>query len=574
VSTFHALGVRIIKENAGRLGLSRWFTILDRDESVRMIKRAMKTRGVDPKQYDPKKILGRIGKEKAHLVAASTFADDAGSDFWLRLVANVWLEYERDKTANKALDFDDLLVRAVELLRAHPEVLAHYQKRWQYIHIDEYQDTNTAQLVFSQLLADSHKNICVVGDVDQAIYGWREADFRILLEFEKHYPEATVVTLEENYRSTQTILAAANSVIEKNTLRKEKNLFTRGAEGERIIVSENIDGQGEARRVAKKAQAIIQSGVSPSEIAVLYRANFLSRALEEAFLAMAIPYHLVGTTFYNRKEVKDTLAYIRAAVNKDDVVSFARIANVPRRGIGAATLEKILAGKADSLASGARDKIRAVTNILRDTEKMARELLPSALVKYVLKRSGLAEMWQAEGEEGEERLENARELATLATRYDSTNGEAGAGGDGLEKFLEDTALLSDQDSLTRAKDGVRLMTIHAAKGLEFAHVFVVGLEDGLFPHRRSADEGGFAAIEEERRLFYVALTRAKERLYLSHASTRYIFGAPTLQMPSEFLGDIDETLIEREASAPNHATFGRTDRFDDDLDTIEWGALG
>jgi len=568
VCTFHSLGVNILREHAQKLSLSRWFTILDRDESLSIIKRALKNAGYDPKEEDPKKYLNAISREKSRMNSRDSYEKDARGYFG-EILLKVWAAYEKTLKEAGSLDFDDLIVRPVELLQKNPEVRQLYEKRFPYLHIDEYQDTNTAQFEFARLLAENHGNICVVGDTDQGIYGWREADYRNLLNFETQYKNATVVLLEENYRSTQRILSAANAVISQNTLRKEKNLFTKGKEGDKIVLYGAIDGQGEARYVAKTCERLIKNGGKGSEIAVLYRANFLSRTFEEAFLSLGIPYHLVGTTFYERKEVKDTLAYVRAAMNADDLMSFARIANTPRRGIGAATLDAVLSSKETDLNNAAREKLSGVRRILSKIREQAELVTPSLLIRYTLKESGL-EKELMENEDDEDRLGNAHELATLAARYDALPIPTG-----LEQFLMDTALLSDQDSLTEAKDGVRLMTVHASKGLEFRNVFVVGLEEGIFPSRRRGDDRDETeASEEERRLFYVAITRAKENLTLSYASTRMVYGSTQFSLPSEFIADIPNDLLEKEGGAKSNGLRLSSDPvYVEEDDGVEWDVL-
>ena len=574
VCTFHALGVQMLREHGHRLarpsggaGIGRWFTILDRDESLAIVKRAIKKAGLDPRDEEPKKYLGAISREKARLHSREAYAKSAHG-YFCELVVKIWTDYEHALKESGALDFDDLIVKPVELLQSDDRIRRLYEERYPYLHIDEYQDTNTAQFEFARLLAERQGNICVVGDIDQSIYAFREADYRNILNFETHYPGAKTILLEENYRSTQNILAAANAVIAQNTLRKEKNLFTKGKEGEKIILYGALDGASEARYVARTCERLLRVGVPGSEIAVLYRANFLSRSFEEAFLTLGTPYHLVGTTFYERKEVKDPLAYLRVAINPADTLSFARIANTPRRGIGATTLDAVLSGREHALSSAAREKLDGVRRLLARIGEQAPQLPPSALVRYALKESGL-EAALSESEEDEERLGNARELATLAARYDAFPRE-----EGLGRFLADTALLSDQDSLSEAGNGVRLMTVHAAKGLEFRTVFVVGLEEGLFPHHRRDERNELEAMEEERRLFYVAVTRAKEQLSLSYAMTRMVYGNAQFGVPSQFIADIPEGLLTKEGGAAGKSILSAGDPiYTSDEDDVEWDVL-
>jgi DNA helicase-2/ATP-dependent DNA helicase PcrA len=541
VSTFHALGVHIIKENAVRLGLPRFFGIFDKSDSKNAIKKALKEAGLDPKQYEPSKILGAISREKGAGHTLEVFELQAEGDFWKSLVVQVWKKYEETLKQEKALDFDDLLLYTAELLE-HQEVRSYYQKIWKYIHIDEYQDTNNVQYRIAKHLAEESKNICVVGDIDQNIYSWRGAKLRNILDFEKDFPGAVVIILEENYRSTKVILSVANTIIAKNTFRKEKNLFTKNEDGELISIYEAYDEVSEAEFVATQSEKLIKGGVRPEEIAVLYRANFQSRALEEAFLAYGVSYQLIGTKFFERKEVKDVLSYIKAGIEPENLSDLRRIINVPSRGIGKVALLKVFEGKADSLPLGVRAKYQGLQNLLSRIGEHAREKFPSETVKFVLKESGLEEELRAQGDEGEERLENVRELVTLATRYD-----AYPIGEGIEKFLIDSALQSDQDELEKPVSGVKMMTVHASKGLEFDYVFITGLEENLFPHQRE-NEGAPTTEEdeEERRLFYVALTRARKKIFLTYAQVRTLYGSKQINVPSEFIFDVPSDMTMRE----------------------------
>ncbi|MCK5591856.1 MAG: UvrD-helicase domain-containing protein, partial [Candidatus Pacebacteria bacterium] len=416
----------------------------------------------------------------------------------------------------------------------------YYQNKWTHIHIDEYQDTNTAQYELSQLLVSTEQNICVVGDVDQNIYGWRGADIKNLLNFEKDYLGTTTILLEQNYRSTQNILGAANQIIKKNKLRIEKNLFTKKPEGEKISFFDALDEGDEARFIAREAHNLIKDGISPSDIAVLYRANFQSRALEEAFLTIGVPYQVLGVKFFDRKEVKDILSYLKAALNPDSLYDIKRIINVPTRGIGKVTLARIFAGTEHELSPKMQEKVVNFRKILINIKKRSKNKKTSEIIKFTLKESGIEKMLLNGNEEELERLENIRELVTLATKYDIYPPE-----EGLEKLLTDAALASDQDSLEKPTETVKLMTVHAAKGLEFTYVFITGLEQDLFPHSNiDGSKKNKEEREEERRLFYVAVTRAKEKLYLSCAYVRTIFGSKKINTPSEFLSDIGEEFLE------------------------------
>ena len=584
VSTFHSLGVYIIKEHAKLLGLTRYFTILDEGDATSLIKTILKDIGIDPKQYDPKKIKNIISREKGKFVQIANYTEREGANSLAKIVAQVWSLYEKQKMKENSLDFDDLLLKATRLLKENPEIRKIYQEKWEYIHVDEYQDTNEVQYLMCQMLADNNKNICVVGDADQNIYSWRGANLKNILSFEKDYPDAKIVLLEQNYRSTQNILEAANVVIKKNKFRPDKNLFTKNEKGEKIGLYEALDENDEAEFVVTKILEILdgkanvpRQGLSQadgprgsalsadrdsdpvevtyalksenilSEVAVLYRANFQSRALEETMLKYNIPYQVLGVKFFERKEIKDTLAYLRAALNKDSLSDIKRVINFPARGIGKVTLLKIFANETETLPIKVKIKINNFYQTLEDIKEKIASLKTSEVIKFVLKKSGIENELSSGTEEDAERLENIKELATLALKYDSL--EAGRG---VEKLLEDASLASDQDSIMINEshkeekiNGVKLMTVHAAKGLEFKYVFITGLEDGLFPHERHG-EGESIDHEEERRLFYVAVTRARSKLFLSFANFRTIFGSRNMNAPSEFIADVPTDLLEKE----------------------------
>lgn len=546
VSTFHSLGVHIIKENSRILDIPRHFTIYDRNDSKRAVKNALEELNLDPKQYDPNKILSIISREKGDGVSSVEYAA-RNLDFFPEIVSKVWQKYEQQLKKDKSLDFDDLLLKTMLLLRNNAAVREHYAQTWKYVHIDEYQDTNRVQYEISRLLVEKHRNICVVGDIDQNIYSWRGADIQNILNFEKDYPEATVILLEENYRSTQTILTAANSVIEKNVMRRDKKLFTNNGEGDKIELIETYDENGEARTVAEKAKLLIANGVLPEEIAVLYRANFQSRILEEAFLRKNVPYQILGTRFFDRKEIKDVLSFIRLALNPDNSGDLSRVINVPPRGIGKVTLLKILEGKKNELSGSMQEKVGQFFRILERIREVASTEKPSELIKFTIRETGIESSLKMGDPEDQERLENLREMVTLATKYDETPGE-----EGIEKLLSDAALATDQDELQKPQSAVKLMTVHASKGLEFDYVFIAGLEEDLFPHARLNEEHVSASgQEEERRLFYVALTRARKKVFLSFAAIRTIFGAQKVNIPSQFIADIDVALIERNSPDQN-----------------------
>jgi DNA helicase-2/ATP-dependent DNA helicase PcrA len=594
VSTFHSLGVYIIKENARLLGLTRYFTILDESDATSFIKEIMKELNIDPKQYDPRKIKNIISREKGKFTHLADYEEREGNGVSSlgRIVAQIWNLYEKKKMKENALDFDDLLLKATKLLKENKEILKIYQDKWEYIHVDEYQDTNEVQYLMTKLLSEKYKNICVVGDADQNIYSWRGANLKNILSFEKDYPNAKIILLEQNYRSTKNILEAANEIIKKNKYRPDKNLFTNNIKGEKIGLYEALEENDEAEFVAIKilerldgctdvpgrglSQADGPRGnaepagsdsdparaasVPPSDIAILYRANFQSRALEEAMLRYNIPYQVLGVKFFERKEIKDTLAYLRAALNPESLSDIKRIINFPARGIGKVTLLKIFANDMENLPIKMQIKINNFYQTLEEIKEKIKTAKASEIIKFVVKKSGIETELGSGTEEDMERLENIKELATLALKYDNLKD-----GLGVEKLLEDASLASDQDSiminqekneglpsLKKEARGVKLMTVHASKGLEFKYVFVTGLEDGLFPHERQGEDnptsaqGYGEAQEEERRLFYVAITRAKEKLFLSFANFRTIFGSRNINTPSEFISDIPADLLEKE----------------------------
>ncbi|HEY4525246.1 MAG TPA: UvrD-helicase domain-containing protein [Candidatus Paceibacterota bacterium] len=551
VATFHSLGVRVLREFHEDAGLSRNFTIWDRDDSVRAVKQSLDGLGIA--QWPPRAILSTISRKKGDGVTVREFAESA-KNFRERSVASVWERYEKALSDEGALDFDDLLARTLILLRSSERVRGILQNRWTHVTIDEYQDTNRAQYEIARLLAGERKNICVVGDIDQNIYSWRGADIEHLLSFEESFAGAKVVTLEQNYRSTRTILAAANAVIEKNTRRRPKNLYTDNPTGEPIEIYGAQNELDEAWFVAQKAAALIESGVRAGDIAVLYRENFQSRALEEAMLALSVPYRVIGVRFFERKEVKDTLSYLRAALNTKSKVDLSRIAGVPARGIGKVTLERMLAGDDSALSPSARAKVGAFRECLSKISHAVGVLPASEAIRFASEVSGMEAMYK-ETEEGRERLENIHELVNLAVRYDHEEPPLG-----IEKLLEEAALQSDQDELDEKIDAVALMTVHASKGLEFDVVFVTGLEQGLFPWVR--DEDSERDSEEERRLFYVALTRARRTLILTHARERMKYGSREYTVPSEFLEDIDPRLTR--AVARKRSLIG------DDEETIRY----
>lgn len=544
ISTFHSLGLLIIKGHYRELGFKKLPVIFDRADSLRAVKEELKRLSIG-EELEPRAVLGAISREKGKGITASAYAERADTPHERR-IASVWFGYEKTLDKESGLDFDDLLLRAATLLGAREDIRDIYRRRWKFVHIDEFQDTNRIQADMARHLTGSAQNICVVGDIDQTIYTWRGAHIQNMLAFDKQYPGAKVILLEENYRSTKTIIAAANDIIAKNVFRREKHLFTNNRDGDTILLYQAFDETDEAQYVARTAAELISQGVSPRDIAVLYRANFQSRALEEAFLSRQIPYQVLGTKFFERREVKDVMSFIRAALHETSADIARAVAAVPR-GIGKVTLAQMLAGQDGALRGAAREKAAAFYALLARIRAAAAEKTPSALVRMVAEDSGLTGILRADKIEGAERLENLRELGTLAARYDTLPPT-----EGVQAFLENAALASDQDEMKDESNAVRLMTVHASKGLEFPYVFVTGLEEGLFPYERQDEKAEDA--EEERRLMYVAVTRAGTRLYLSYACYRTVFGAKNATIPSSFLSDISDGLVE--LAAPER--LGRT----------------
>ena len=557
VATFHSLGVRLLREFHEEAGVPKNFSIWDRDDSLRAVKAELKR--LDTEEWTPRQILGAISREKG---GGKTLAEDRerASSRPEQAAAHIWERYEQALKAEDSLDFDDLLVRTLALVRESAKTLSLLQNRWRYIIVDEYQDTSGVQYELMKLLSGERGNMCVVGDLDQCIYTWRQAEIENLLSFERVFPDVKVVRLEQNYRSTRTIIAAANAVIEKNTNRIPKTLFSENETGEPITMHGALDERYEAWFVAERAALLIERGVPPQEIAVLYRENSQSRVLEEAFLHAGLPYRVLGTRFFERKEVKDVLSYLRAAQNPKGKSDLARIVGVPPRGIGKVTLEKMAAGIPLGAASS---KVAAFQATIAAIRHAVNTLPASEAVRFCIEASGIQKMYSGKTEEDAERLGNVRELANLAAKYESDEPPTG-----IERLLEEAALQSEQDELDlqRDKGGISLMTVHAAKGLEFDAVFVVGLEQGLFPSLRNDDPSTSLGArgrdpEEERRLFYVALTRARKRLFLSYAYERTKYGTREGALPSEFLSDIDARLLADSESAPARQKRGLLDDF-------------
>jgi DNA helicase-2/ATP-dependent DNA helicase PcrA len=541
IATFHGLGRELLERYGRAIGVPRHFSIFDRDDSERAIKQALKELDLDPKELPPRLVLARISAAKGEGMTREEFAASAAREhFRSRTIAQVWEKYDAYLAKEKALDFDDLIAKPVRLLEEHADIRELAQNAWDYIHIDEYQDTNALQAKLANMLSAKHRNLFVVGDIDQTIYTWRGATIDNLLSFDDTYPDAKVIVLEHNYRSTKNIVAAGNQIIEKNKKRKEKISVTDNAAGESIRIHISMTAEGEARWIAERARTLIGEGVPPEEIAVLFRTNFQSRALEESFLREGIPYRLLGTRFFDRKEVKDVLAWVRLALDPAREADRMRAVAAPPRGIGKTLLGKLVAGKRDELRGGELAKVEQFERLLAELFELSVHMPASEFVKCVIQKSGMEDTLAKGGEDDQERLENIKELATFATRYDGEPGQ-----DGIAAFIADAALASDQDEMDRKneKRGVTLMTVHAAKGLEFDIVFVTGLEEGLFPHESGEDDED-RDEEEERRLFYVAVTRARTRLILTLARVRRIYGADYISEPSSFLSDIDPKLTE------------------------------
>jgi DNA helicase-2/ATP-dependent DNA helicase PcrA len=560
VSTFHAFCARVLRVHAEKLGYKREFTIYDGADQVRLVKRCIVELGKDPKRFNPRSFAAQISAAKNVLMTPEDYLRST-EGYIAENVAEVYDLYQTRLYENNAMDFDDLIMQTVALLEVFAEVRERYQRRFKYIHVDEYQDTNHAQYRLVNILAAAHRNLCVVGDDDQSVYSWRGADIRNILDFERDYPEAKVVKLEQNYRSTQTILDAANAVVTNNASRKSKELWTAGPEGERIRVFTAVDEYAEARFVISEIERLVDSGASPRDMAVFYRTNAQSRALEDVLVREGIPYQVVGgVRFYERAEIKDTMAYLTVISNPNDAGALERIINVPKRGLGSTSVarlqdharrnglslyEALAEADAADLTGAAKKSCRAVRGLFEGWRVAAREISPAELVGAVLDESGYRAELEAENTvESESRLENLEELINAAKEYERFEPEPT-----LEGFLQEQALYSDQDTLNTEGGQVALMTLHNAKGLEFDHVFVVGMEEGTFPHARSLDEQN---LEEERRLCYVGITRAKRTLTLSYAKLRSNWGEREYQMPSRFLSEIPAAL--KAGTVPNGPT--------------------
>lgn len=563
ISTFHSFGLRIIKENYEKLGYEKNFTIIDSDDSLTVVKKILKEMGIDTTRFNPKFIKNQISSCKNEMVTPEKYknlVNDELSD----ITYKVYKKYQDTLLRNNSLDFDDLLIKPIELFNKYNEVLENYQELFKYVFIDEYQDTNEAQYILSKMISAKYKNICVVGDDAQSIYSWRGANFKNILNFEKDYQNAKVILLEQNYRSTKTILNAANSVIKNNINKKDKNLWTDNETGEKIKYVRTNDEKDEASYVTREIRNLVNNGVSLDDIAVLYRTNAQSRTIEEGFLNSNIPYRIVGAfAFYSRKEIKDLLAYLKLIYNTKDDVSLMRIINYPKRKIGAKTIENlsmdaVLNGTSmfDVISSGKELEFK---KLILEMKEKSEVLSLTETIDMVLDKSGIKSELESEHTlEADIRLENLNEFKSITKTFEEESGIAS-----LEDFLNEVSLVSDvNDQKNDNSPKVTLMTIHAVKGLEYKYVFVIGMEENIFPHVNSCEEDG--GIEEERRLCYVAITRAKEKLYLVNALRRMLYGKTSVNMPSRFINEIDKDLIDAPEKKMINMKFNKKEAFNDD----------
>ena len=573
IATFHSMCVRILRRDADHIGYNRNFTIVDPGEQRTLMKRILKQLNLDPKKWNERTILGTISNAKNDLIDDLAYAAQAG-DMYTQIVSQCYTAYQKELRQSESVDFDDLIMLTLRLFDQNPDVLTYYQQKFQYIHVDEYQDTNHAQYQLVKLLASRFKNICVVGDADQSIYGWRGADMQNILDFEKDYPQAKVVLLEENYRSTKTILQAANEVIQNNKNRRPKNLWTQNADGEQIVYYRANDELDEAVFVAKTIDELGRNqNFLHKDFAVLYRTNAQSRTIEEALLKSNIPYTMVGgTKFYSRKEIRDTIAYLNLIANLSDNISFERIINEPKRGIGPGTVEKIrdfanmqdmsmLDASANIMLSGIKGKaaqsIWDFANMILDLREQLDQLNITELVEAVLEKTGYVDILNAQATlESKARVENIEEFLSVTKNFDDTSDgpEEETGLDKLSRFLNDLALIADTDSGSQETSEVTLMTLHAAKGLEFPVVFLIGMEENVFPLSRASEDPD--ELEEERRLAYVGITRAEKILYLTNANSRLLFGRTNYNRPTRFINEISSDLLEYQGLArPANTSF-------------------
>ena len=562
VGTFHSFGMRIIRENVLKLGMERNFTILDSDDVLSLIKKILKDKGYDTKEVSPSYIRNRISFIKNEMLTNAEIEKFFQSEME-KIAYEVYLEYNVKLKKNNSVDFDDLLWLPVKLFKENPDVLEHYQDKFQYILIDEYQDTNEVQYKLVKLLAKKYRNLFVVGDPDQSIYQFRGANYKNILNFEKDYPDAKVISLEDNYRSTEMILEAANSVIKNNKERKEKNLRSHHGKGLKIKYMRAYDEKNEIALVISEIKKLFLDGYKKKDIAVFYRTNAQARVVEEQFLKANIPYKVVGSYyFYARKEIKDLICYLRLILNFHDNVSLERVINVPKRGIGTTSIRKLLE-KASTENTSMFDVLSSpkemeFKNLLIELKKDSESLSLTELVDDVLEKSGMKRELELDSSlESELRLDNLMEFRSITKTYEDTTGSVDLG-----DFLEEISLVADISEHKNEDDVVTLMTMHSAKGLEFPIVFLVGMEEGLFPHQNSFNEED--GIEEERRLCYVAITRAKERLYISNAKSRMMYGQTNRNMPSRFIEEIDSGLVEKDFPEVTEKVIHKEEMYSDD----------
>ncbi|MCC9840638.1 DNA helicase PcrA [Streptococcus agalactiae] len=575
IATFHSMCVRILRREADYIGYNRNFTIVDPGEQRTLMKRIIKQLNLDTKKWNERSILGTISNAKNNLLDEIAYEKQAG-DMYTQVIAKCYKAYQEELRRSEAMDFDDLIMMTLRLFDQNKDVLAYYQQRYQYIHVDEYQDTNHAQYQLVKLLASRFKNICVVGDADQSIYGWRGADMQNILDFEKDYPQAKVVLLEENYRSTKKILQAANNVINHNKNRRPKKLWTQNDEGEQIVYHRANNEQEEAVFVASTIDNIVrEQGKNFKDFAVLYRTNAQSRTIEEALLKSNIPYTMVGgTKFYSRKEIRDVIAYLNILANTSDNISFERIVNEPKRGVGPGTLEKIrsfayeqnmslLDSSSNVMISPLKGKaaqaVWDLANLILTLRSKLDSLTVTEITENLLDKTGYLEALQVQNTlESQARIENIEEFLSVTKNFDdnpeiTVEGETGL--DRLSRFLNDLALIADTDDIATETAEVTLMTLHAAKGLEFPVVFLIGMEEGVFPLSRAIEDAD--ELEEERRLAYVGITRAEQILFLTNANTRTLFGKTSYNRPTRFIREIDDELIQYQGLArPVNSSFG------------------
>ena len=560
VTTFHSCCVKILRRDIDKLGFDRDFSIYDTKDSEKVMKDVF-TRlsfSLQDKTFPLKSVMAQISRAKEELISPSQYGEKAEGDYRKSKVASCYREYQKRLKANNALDFDDLIYMTVLLFQLKPEVLEHYQERFKYIMVDEYQDTNTSQYIFVKLLANKYGNLCVVGDDDQSIYGWRGANIRNILDFEKDFPNTQIIKLEQNYRSTKNILTAANAVISNNTQRKVKELWTDNQKGNVIHIHKANNEYDEGRYIVEKIDEIVSDGSDYKDCAVLYRTNAQSRALEEALIRKSTPYHIYGgTRFYDRKEIMDIVAYLKFMVNPADDIAFNRIVNVPRRGIGDTTVKKIADYAVDNNLAisdvlekleeipglGTRGKkVEEFSKLIKDLN-IEKDIMPiHEFIGHLTQKIGYYDMLSEEGTiEAETRRENIEEFISKAAEYVESFEDAT-----ISSFLEEIALVADVDSYTEGENAVVLMTLHSAKGLEFPYVFISGAEEGIFPSYRSIISEEEKDLQEERRLCYVGITRAKEELYITHTVSRMHNGQTSYNSPSRFINELPEELIDRQ----------------------------